>query len=30
MHVGMALFDPKVDCGSGLQREYEIAKGLTE
>lgn len=28
MHVGMALFDPKVDCGSGLQREYEIAKGL--
>ena len=29
MHVGMALFDPKVDCGSGLQREYEIAKGIT-
>ena len=29
MHVGMALFDPKVDCGSGLQREYEIAKGMT-
>jgi tetratricopeptide (TPR) repeat protein len=29
MHVGMALFDPRVDCGSGLQREYEIAKGMT-
>jgi tetratricopeptide (TPR) repeat protein len=29
MHVGMALFDPKVDCGSGLRREYEIAKGMT-
>ncbi|MDD5177595.1 MAG: hypothetical protein PHQ05_14350 [Sterolibacterium sp.] len=29
MHVGMALFDPGVDCGSGLQREYEIAKGMT-
>jgi len=29
MHVGMALFDPNVDCGSGLQREYEIAKGMT-
>jgi len=29
MHVGMALFDPKVDCGSGLQREYEIARGMT-
>ena len=29
MHVGMAIFDPKVDCGSGLQREYEIAKGVT-
>ena len=29
MHVGMALFDPKVDCGSGLQREYEMAKGMT-
>jgi tetratricopeptide (TPR) repeat protein len=29
MHVGMALFNPKVDCGSGLQREYEIAKGMT-
>jgi len=25
----MALFDPKVDCGSGLQREYDIAKGMT-
>lgn len=29
MHVGMALIDPKVDCGSGLQREYEVAKGMT-
>jgi len=29
MHVGMALFDPKVDCGSGLQREYEMAKSMT-
>lgn len=29
MHVGMAIFDPKVDCGSGLQREYEMAKGMT-
>ena len=29
MHVGMALFDPTVDSGSGLQREYEIAKGLS-
>lgn len=28
MHVGMALLDPSVDCGSGLQREYEIAKGM--
>ena len=28
MHVGMALFDPRVDCGSGLAREYGIAKGL--
>lgn len=30
MHVGMALFAPGVDCGSGLQREYEIAKGFKE
>jgi len=29
MHVGMAIFSPKVDCGSGLQREYDIAKGMT-
>jgi len=28
MHVGMALFDPKVDCGSGLLREYDIAKSM--
>ena len=26
LHVGMALFDPEIDCGSGLQREFEIAK----
>jgi tetratricopeptide (TPR) repeat protein len=30
MHVGMAQFDPGMDCGSGLQREFEIAKGLTD
>jgi tetratricopeptide (TPR) repeat protein len=30
MHVGMSLFDPGMDCGSGLQREYEIAKGMTD
>ncbi|MFA6309946.1 MAG: tetratricopeptide repeat protein [Sterolibacterium sp.] len=29
MHVGMALFAPGEDCGSGLAREYEIAKGMT-
>ena len=28
MHVGMQKFDPRVDTGSGLTREYEIAKGL--
>ncbi len=28
MHVGMALFDPNLDSGSGLTREYEIAKEL--
>ena len=28
MHVGMQMFDPRVDTGSGLAREYEIAKGL--
>ena len=28
MHVGMALFNPEMDCGSGLQREFEIAKGM--
>ncbi|MFZ4537674.1 tetratricopeptide repeat protein [Propionivibrio sp.] len=29
MHVGMAMFDPHADCGSGLTREFEIAKGLS-
>jgi tetratricopeptide (TPR) repeat protein len=28
MHVGMKLFDPSMDSGSGLQREYEIAKEI--
>ena len=28
MHVGMAMFDPRADCGSGLAREFEIAKGM--
>jgi len=28
MHVGMALFAPDTDCGSGLKREYELAKGI--
>ena len=29
MHVGMKMFKPDVDTGSGLDREYEIAKGMT-
>lgn len=28
MHVGMALFDPTMDSGSGLQREYELAREM--
>ncbi|MDZ7753860.1 MAG: tetratricopeptide repeat protein [Gammaproteobacteria bacterium] len=28
MHVGFRLFDPNTDPGTGLQREYEIAKGM--
>ncbi len=28
MHVGMALLKPEADCGSGLQREFEIATGM--
>lgn len=28
MHVGMALFDSTIDCGSGLKREYEMAKSM--
>ena len=29
MHVGMKMFKPDVDTGSGLDREYEIARGMT-
>jgi hypothetical protein len=29
MHVGMKMFNPDVDTGSGLDREYAIAKGMT-
>ncbi len=29
MHVGMKMFSPEADTGSGLDREYEIAKGMT-
>jgi tetratricopeptide (TPR) repeat protein len=29
MHVGMALFDPNVDSGSGLQREFALAKAMS-
>lgn len=28
MHVGVRLFDPNADPGTGLDREYEIAAGL--
>jgi tetratricopeptide (TPR) repeat protein len=28
MHVGIRMFDPKVDTGSGLDREYDVAKGM--
>ena len=28
MHAGMQLFDPRIDTGTGLAKEYEIAKGL--
>ena len=28
MHVGMKMFKPEVDTGSGLDREYAIAKGM--
>ncbi len=28
MHVGMALFDPDLDSGSGLQREFKLAKDI--
>ena len=30
MHAGMKMFNPEVDTGSGLDREYEIAKGMTD
>jgi tetratricopeptide (TPR) repeat protein len=29
MHVGLKMFDPRADSGSSLDREYEIAKGLS-
>lgn len=29
MHVGMKMFNPDADTGSGLDREYAIAKGMT-
>ncbi len=28
MHVGMALFDPNMDSGSGLQREFRMAQEM--
>ncbi len=28
MHVGMKTFDPRVNTGSGLDREYEVAMGM--
>ena len=28
MHVGFAMFDPNADCGSGLSKEYGIAKRM--
>lgn len=28
MHVGIKLFDANADSGSGLDREYEVAKGM--
>ncbi len=30
MHVGAKLFSPEADTGSGLDREYEVAKGMTD
>ena len=30
MHVGTKMFSPEADTGSGLDREYEIAKGMTD
>jgi tetratricopeptide (TPR) repeat protein len=30
MHVGMKMVSPNADTGSGLDREYEIAKGMTD
>jgi len=28
MHVGLKNLDPDADSGSGLEREYELAKNL--
>ena len=28
MHVGIKLFDPAADTGSGLDREYQLAKAM--
>ena len=28
MHVGLKMFDPRANTGSGLDREYEVAKGM--
>lgn len=30
MHVGLKMFQPEADTGSGLDREYAIAKGMTD
>jgi hypothetical protein len=24
----MALFNPEIDCGSGLRREFEVSNGM--
>lgn len=30
MHVGTKMFSPEADTGSGLDREYDLAKGVTD
>lgn len=30
MHVGLKQFDPRADTGSGLDKEYEMARSLTQ